>query len=52
MIPMISISTSCKAEVRVLGALFLGEKRPGSEADHSPPPSAEVKYAWNYTSTP
>jgi hypothetical protein len=27
----------------VKGALFLGVKRPGSEADHSPPPSAEVK---------
>jgi hypothetical protein len=24
----------------------------GGEADHSPPSSAEVKYAWNYTSTP
>jgi hypothetical protein len=27
-------------------------KRPGREADHSPPPSAEVKNAWSYTSTP
>jgi len=26
-----------------------GVKRPGSEADHSPPPSAEN--AWSYTST-
>jgi hypothetical protein len=26
-------------------------KRPGSEADHSPPPSAEVKNAWPSTST-
>jgi hypothetical protein len=25
------------------GALSLGVKRPGSEADHSPPPSAEGK---------
>jgi hypothetical protein len=28
---------------RVLGALSLGVKRPGCEADHSPPPRAEVK---------
>jgi hypothetical protein len=27
----------------VLGALFLGVKRPGREADYSPPSSAEVK---------
>jgi hypothetical protein len=26
-------------------------KLPGSEADHSPPSSAEVKNAWSYTST-
>jgi hypothetical protein len=36
----------------VLGALSLGVKRPGSEADYSPPSSAEVKNAWSYTSTP
>jgi hypothetical protein len=29
-----------------------GEKRPGSEADHSPPSSAEVKNAWTNTYTP
>jgi hypothetical protein len=34
------------------GALSLGVKRPGREADHSPPSSDEVKYAWSYTSTP
>jgi hypothetical protein len=28
---------------RVLGALSLGVKRPGREADHAPPSSAEVK---------
>jgi hypothetical protein len=28
----------------------LGVKRPGREADHSPPSSAEVKNAWSYTS--
>jgi hypothetical protein len=27
-------------------------KRPGSEADHSLPPSAEVKNEWSYTSIP
>jgi hypothetical protein len=36
----------------VSGARCLGVKRPGREADHSPPPSAEVKFAWSYTSTP
>jgi hypothetical protein len=36
----------------VPGALSLGVKRPGREADHSPPSSAEVKIAWSYTSTP
>jgi hypothetical protein len=29
-----------------------GVKRPGCEADHSPPASAEVKKTWIYTSTP
>jgi len=28
----------------------VGVKRQGREADHSPPCSAEVKYAWSYTS--
>jgi hypothetical protein len=32
--------------------LFPGIKRPGREADHSPPTSAEVKKMWIYTSTP
>jgi hypothetical protein len=31
---------------------YPGEKRPGHEADHSPPPSAEVKNVWSYTSIP
>jgi hypothetical protein len=30
---------------------FPGVRRPGCEADHSPPSSAEVKNAWSYTST-
>jgi hypothetical protein len=34
------------------GALSLGVKRPGREANHSPPSSAEVKNAWSCTSTP
>jgi hypothetical protein len=36
----------------VPGALSLGLKRPGREADHSPPSSAEVKNAWSCISTP
>jgi hypothetical protein len=36
----------------VPGALSLGVKWPGCEADHSPPSSAEVKNACSYTSTP
>jgi hypothetical protein len=36
----------------VAGTLSLGVKRPGREAGHSPPPSAEVKNAWSYISTP
>jgi hypothetical protein len=32
-------------------ALSLEVKRPGREADHSPPTSAEVKKTWIYTST-
>jgi hypothetical protein len=31
----------------VTGTLFLGVKRPGREADHSPPSNAEVKNAWS-----
>jgi len=30
----------------------LGIKRPGLEADHSPPFSPKVKNAWSYASTP
>jgi hypothetical protein len=35
----------------VPGTLSLGVKRPGREADHSTPSSANVKNAWSYTST-
>jgi hypothetical protein len=36
----------------VPGALSLGVKRPGREADHSSPASEEVKKMWIYTSIP
>jgi hypothetical protein len=36
----------------VQGALSPRIKRPGREAEHSPPTSAEVKKIWIYTSTP
>jgi hypothetical protein len=36
----------------VLWTRSLQVKRPGREADHSPPSSAEVKNAWSYTSNP
>jgi hypothetical protein len=35
----------------VPGTLFLGVKRPGREADSSPPSSVDVKNAWSYTYT-
>jgi hypothetical protein len=34
------------------GALSPKVKRPGCEADHSPPTSAEIKKMWIYTATP
>jgi hypothetical protein len=36
----------------VQGAFIQGVKRPGREADHSPPSNTEVKNAWSYTSSP
>jgi hypothetical protein len=36
----------------VPGALTLGLKWPGCDADHSPPSSAEANNVWSYTSTP
>jgi hypothetical protein len=36
----------------VTGALSLEVKRPGQEADHSPPASAEFKKMWIYISIP
>jgi hypothetical protein len=37
---------------RVPAALFPGVRRPGREADHSPPTTAEIKNTSIYTSTP
>jgi hypothetical protein len=37
---------------RSIGALSPGVKRPGREADHTPPFSAKVKKTWVNTSTP
>jgi hypothetical protein len=34
------------------GSFHGGVKRPGIEADHSPPASADVKKTWIYTPTP
>jgi len=36
----------------VPGALSPGVRRPGSEADHSPPSSVEVNNAWSHAYTP
>jgi hypothetical protein len=35
-----------------MGQWTSGVKRPGREADHSPPTNAEVKSTWIHTSTP
>jgi hypothetical protein len=35
----------------VQGTLTVGLKRSGSEADHSPPSSTEVRNVWSYTFT-
>jgi len=44
-----SIQTSTQSERQ---APFPGVNMPGCETDHSSPPSAEVRNAWSYTSTP
>jgi hypothetical protein len=42
-----------KTSIQWVPAIVTPEvKRPPREADHSPPPSSEVKNAWSYTSTP
>jgi len=47
-----SIHTTQPAIQWVRGPLSPGVKRLGSEAEHSPPSSAEIKNAWSYTSSP
>jgi hypothetical protein len=57
----IGVTFSCRADPAlgstqppiqwVPGALSPGVKRPGREADHTLPTSAEVKKTWVYTST-
>jgi hypothetical protein len=37
---------------RILGLFSLRIKRPGREADHSPPSTVKVKNAWSYTTVP
>jgi hypothetical protein len=41
---------STQPPVQCVRGCFLGVKRPGVEADHSPAPNAEVKTEWSYTS--
>jgi len=36
----------------VLAAIIPGLKRPGREADHSPPSNTEIKNAWSHNYTP
>jgi hypothetical protein len=55
-----SFSTSSRPNLRptqlpilwMSGALSQEVKQPGSEADHSPPTSSEVKKTWIHISTP
>ena len=46
------ISKTSKPALGPTHRSFLGVKRPGRDADHSSPTSAEVKDGWSYTSTP
>jgi hypothetical protein len=52
--PCLDLSEAHPASYPVgkLGALSPGVERPGREADHSPPSSADVKNSWSCTSTP
>jgi hypothetical protein len=53
-------TTACRSDLGptqppflwVSGVLSTGLMQPGSEADHSPPSSSEIKNAWSYTFTP
>jgi len=50
---LVSINTLFQHPIKwTPGALSLTVKRPGREAEHSPPPSAEVKKVRSYTSSP
>jgi len=46
------VQTGSGAHPCVPGVLSLGIKRPGCEADRSPPSNADVKNAWSYSITP
>jgi hypothetical protein len=52
--PIVQTGSVVHATSYIIGTWgsFPGVKRPGREADHSPPTSAEVKKMWTYTSTP
>jgi len=52
MIGQLALRTTQPPIQCVPGALSLGVKPLGHEADHSPPSNAIVKDAWSYTSTP
>jgi hypothetical protein len=47
-----SVQTSSTSYPNGTGALSPGVKRQGSESDHSPATSVEVKNRWNYTTSP
>jgi len=38
--------------IQGIPGFFSGVKQPGREADHLPPPSAQVRNEWTYTATP
>jgi hypothetical protein len=48
----VNLRAIIRLKFAVTGALWLGVKRQGREADHSPSTSAEVKKTCVYTSTP
>jgi hypothetical protein len=50
--PGLALVSTQPAMQRIPGAVSPGVKRPGREADHSPPTSAKIKKMWIYASTP
>jgi len=46
------LSTASRPALGSTGGYFPGVKWSGSESDRSPPPTADVKNTWRYTSTP